>query len=283
MFDPSLQEFWKERRALELRVVDQKNALDAERISAKEKEARIAELKGTVSEFKVKEQIGSLFNKVKPEAYKKLNESEAFKQKFLNQSKCDSFVMAVDIRWSTELMLNARSTADFARFVTDLSSKLMQIIKDDYGVFDKFTGDGILSFFPEFYTGPDAAYYVIRAASQCHLAFDGLYKASRDSFSPVLKTGLGIGIDFGEVHLVEVAGELTVVGEPVVYACRFSGGEYGSTLLNQPAYKIVSERFGPFCFTRETEIKSKHDEHMNMLAYDVKLSAKKYSPAVPVW
>jgi class 3 adenylate cyclase len=56
--------------------------------------------------------------------------------------------------------------------------------------------------------------------------------------------GLGIGIDFGEVSVVDVNGELTVVGSPVVYACRLAAAPAGVTLLNEQAYQELSRRGG---------------------------------------
>jgi class 3 adenylate cyclase len=70
---------------------------------------------------------------------------------------------------------------------------LGQTIIGNLGVFDKFTGDGILAFFPEFYSGPDAGYLAIQAADACHKVFADHYTNSRKCFISVLKdTGLGI-------------------------------------------------------------------------------------------
>ncbi len=286
LFDPEnearMREFSDELTALRRRLEDQTKAFHEAKVNAKEKEIRISELERTLSELKEKERVSFVLSRVRPDAQKMLLQNETFRKQFLDRKQCTAFVMAVDIRRSTELMLKARTPEAFAQFITDLSAELMQIVTDAYGVFDKFTGDGILAFFPDFYTGKDAAYYVIRACDQCHMAFDRLYRASRKSFSSVLKdVGLGIGIDFGEVHLVQVAGGLTVVGEPVVYACRLSGTSSGSTLLNQPAYEIVSEGFSSFCFVQETDIEIKHEGRM--LAYDLRFNGRAHSPAIPAW
>jgi hypothetical protein len=93
--------------------------------------------------------------------------------------------------------------------------------------------------------------------------------------------GLGVGIDAGSVHLVQVAGGITVVGGPVVYACRLSGGPAGKTLVNQPAFEILSERFGTHCFTSETELDIKHEG--KLLAYEVRLNDRGYVPTAPQW
>src|SRR5262249_2842053 len=149
----------------------------------------------------------------------KLLESEEFRKMFSQSQGCPAFVMSVDIRRSTELMLKARTPEQFANFITTLCRDLESIVKSNYGVFDKFTGDGVLCFFPEFFTGDDAGYWVVKAANECHRAFELRYREFRSSFSTILiEVGLGIGIDYGTVHLVQMAGGLTVVGSPVVYA-----------------------------------------------------------------
>jgi class 3 adenylate cyclase len=147
---------------------------------------------------------------------------------------------------------------------------------------DKFTGDGILSFFPEFFSGKDAGYYALSAADGCHSIFQKHYRAQRNSFRSVLKDiGLGIGVDYGECQLVQVAGSLTIVGSPVVYACRLGGAPAGKTLLNQPAYEVISERHGGLVLLDETSIEIKHEGVL--VAYAATLSRRDYKPVQPAW
>ncbi|MGO8747799.1 MAG: adenylate/guanylate cyclase domain-containing protein [Thermoguttaceae bacterium] len=201
---------------------------------------------------------------------------------FESNELCQAFVMSIDIRRSTELMLKARETDLFARFITDLCIELGTTITDSYGVFDKFTGDGILAFFPEFFSGPDAGFLAIRAADECHRVFERHYDRNRSCFVSVLKdTGLGIGIDYGKVKLTRVMEGLTVVGTPVVYACRMGGARARQTLLNQPAYEVVFDKFSGFCHFCETEIDFKHEG--NTIAYAVSCNEKPYEPKEPDW
>src|SRR5262245_49604270 len=146
--------------------------------------------------------------------------STPFQDEFLvSKGPRSAFVMAVDVRRSTELMLKSRKPELFAAFIIELCNKLRRVILDHDGVFDKFTGDGILAFFPDFYTGDDAGYCAVHAASECHKVFTDHYSSHRNSFDTVLRdVGLGIGIDFGDTHLVNFERELAIVGRPVVYA-----------------------------------------------------------------
>jgi len=274
--------FQDERADLRKRVEDLTRAFNEEKTSTQEREQIIATLQSTLEQFRAKERIGFLLSRVNQYAQRELLASDDFRRRFLETKECVAFVMSVDIRRSTELMLKARSPEAFAEFITTLCADLMNIITDSYGVFDKFTGDGVLAFFPDFYSGNDAAYYAVAAADRCHASFRDHYKQFRRSFSSVLTgIGLGIGIDYGSVHLVQVAGGLTVVGAPVVYACRLSGAPPGLTLVNQPAYEVVSENFGATCFIDETSIEIKHEG--GMLAYEVRLNNREYQPHLPEW
>lgn len=279
---PSTLKLQEEISKLRLQVQQQTRLLTEEKTSAQEKERHIETLEKTLNELRAKEQLGFLLDRVNPNAQRALLESHTFRQKFLDSKGCTAFVMSVDIRRSTELMLKARTPEDFASFITTLCADLMRIISESYGVFDKFTGDGVLLFFPEFYSGRDAAYLAVSAADKCHEAFNEHYHAFRKSFTSILiDIGLGIGIDYGSVHLVQMAGGLTVVGAPVVYACRLSGGPAGKTFVNQPAYEIISDRFGAYCFVDETIIDIKHEGRM--LAYEARLNGRGYALTRPGW
>ena len=201
---------------------------------------------------------------------------------FQNEKSCDAFVISIDIRRSTELMLKAREPRLFAEFIRELGLKLGDIVIENLGVFDKFTGDGILAFFPEFYSGADSGFRVVETADKCHEVFRQHYRDNRRCFTAVLRdTSLGIGVDFGKVHMVQIGGALTVVGNPVVYACRMGSAPAGSTLLNQPAYEQIFDLFSAYCDIEETSLPFKHEG--DMVAYTARRNKKQHSPANPEW
>ncbi|MHB8085460.1 MAG: adenylate/guanylate cyclase domain-containing protein [Dehalococcoidia bacterium] len=223
-----------------------------------------------------------LFFRVHPHAWELLKKDEKFRELFEQKIPLPALVMSVDIRRSTELMLKAKDPESYQSFIIGLCDKLKQIVLDNYGVFDKFTGDGILAFFPKFYSGDDAPYFAVKAADECHRCFSLHYQDNRGNFTLVLNdVGLGIGIDYGDIHLVSSADSLTVIGSPVVYACRLSGAEAGQTLINQQAYNIISEQFGGYVHLQETVIDIKHEG--KVLAYQASLSKNIRKIKLPDW
>jgi class 3 adenylate cyclase len=259
------------------------DALQEEKSASAGYKDRVAELMTTLDELTRKEQLAFLLPCVCAEAADVLLDSERLRTEFFSNEPRLLFAMSVDIRRSTDLMLKARTPQAFATFITTLCKDLMGVVRNNHGVVDKFTGDGILCFFPEFFSGPDAGYYALAAADGCHSTFDSHYRAERNSFQSVLKdVGLGIGVDYGECPLVQVAGGLTIVGAPVVYACRFGGAPAGKTYLNQPAYEAISKRHGGVVLLDETSIDIKHEGLL--VAYAATLSrGGDYKPAQPAW
>jgi len=256
-------------------------ALQESKAGAIELQAEVSSLKDTVRKLEDRLAFAHLLTRISARAQERMLTDESFRQLFRSASECQAFVISIDVRRSTELMLKAREPKLYAEFITTLARRLRDVVTSHYGVFDKFTGDGVLAFFPDFYSGDDAGYYALAVAAECHQAFARLYEKSRGVFSSVLlDVGLGIGIDCGAVHVVAIGEEYTVVGSPVVYACRLSGARGGTTLVNQPAYERVCERYPCFGF-EDSEVEVKHEGRT--LAYSVSTTRKQYEPRPPAW
>lgn len=267
---------------LRRKVEEGAKALQTQSVHAKEKDKQVADLKSTLADLMEKQRLSVVLDRVSESAQKALFAHPALQEPFMTGGEHRAFVMSVDIRRSTELMLKARRPDQFADFLTTLCRSLESIVKAHHGVFDKFTGDGILAFFPEFFSGPDAAFWCLSAADKAHAAFKAAYHEHRTSFNSVLTdVGLGIGVDYGPVHVVQVAGGVTVVGPPVVYACRLSGAPAGKTYLNQPAYEKVLDRISGHCFIAETSLDIKHEGPT--LAYEVRLTGQPFPAQSPDW
>lgn len=247
-----------------------------------DKEQKIEELRKLKEELQSKEKISHILPRICEEARKKLLSDNNFRDLFQDAKSCESVVVSIDIRRSTELMLKARKPELFSKFITELSQKLSEVILNNFGIFDKFTGDGILAFFPKFYSGEHAIIRALKAAEECHKIFDEHYKNSRECFNVFIKdVGLGIGIDYGNVTLVNTRNELTVVGIPVVYACRMGGAKAGDTLLNQPAKEEISRLCENYIKVTETELNIKNEGPA--LAYLIEIHKSSFDVPKPDW
>lgn len=276
------------RDNLENRIVELKQEIDKKQqelahaqSAAGNQEAKLKEILAKYTELQEKQSLSHILNRVGEAGGNRIYADSAFRAQFQSDKPCKAYVLAIDIRRSTELMLKAREPRLFADFITELAVTLREIVLENFGVFDKFTGDGILAVFPEFFSGEDAGYHAVNTAMLCHQAFDKIYREHRNCFMAVLRdTGLGVGIDYGDVQMVEIGGEFTVVGTPVVYACRMSGAPAHQTLVNQPGYEQLFDKYVMFDFS-ESEIEVKHEGLM--VAYKVNINGKRCAPKQPSW
>jgi class 3 adenylate cyclase len=261
-------------------------ALVAKRVEAQQQTKETGQeaeaLRRALEEQNKKERLLHLLTRVSDAAEERLLNEPEFQKLFEENIACEAVIVSIDIRRSTELMLKARDPQLFAAFLTTLCNRLRRIIVRHGGIFDKFTGDGILAIFPLFYSGKDAGYLAITAAAECHQAFSEHFRASRKCFNSALADiGLGIGIDFGKVRMVEISSDLTVVGAPVVYACRMGGAPFGNIYLNVPAYELVIGRDRAYFDFEEVELPVKHEGSMQ--AHKVTTNGKLKSVDIPQW
>ena len=140
------------------------------------------------------------------------------------------FVMAADIRESTMLMKEAVRFERFAFTMDKFVTAVRRGIGSPGGWFDKFTGDGFLAYWVV-QTAPEDEYdeaFVQAAGNIVHTAqslIDFFHRRVLEDFrnnSRNLSGGVGLsmGLDAGPAYLVQIGGELTVVGPPVVGAVR---------------------------------------------------------------
>ncbi len=140
------------------------------------------------------------------------------------------FVMAADIRGSTLLMKEAVTFGSFALVMDKFVTSVRRGIRRTGGWFDKFTGDGFLAYWIV-QPAPSDEYersFVQTTGDVAHTAhsliefFHRLVMEDFRANSRNLPAGVGLsmGLDAGPAYLVQIAGELTVVGPPVVGAVR---------------------------------------------------------------
>jgi len=265
------------------RCADLEKQLESQLEEKQNYECTISDLETENITLQQKIDLRHLLERISPVAASALSECGKLEQLFDgDNSLCDAYVVSIDLRRSTDLMLKANSPKNFADFITALAASLRHQVLEHGGVFDKFTGDGILAFFPKPFSGEDAGLRAVRCASECHTEFRRLYDNHRRAFKAVLATaGLGVGIDYGSVAVVRIQNELTIVGEPVVYACRLGGAPAGKTYVNQGAYNELFEKYSDCLDFKEVELDFKHDGAM--LVYSVGCNPKKREVAREGW
>jgi class 3 adenylate cyclase len=139
------------------------------------------------------------------------------------------FVMAADIRNSTSLMKEAIRIDTFAFIMDKFVTAVRRGIRGPGGWFDKFTGDGFLAYW--IVQRPESEYderFVEAAGNMVHSAqtlVDFFHRLVLEDFRSNSRNiadgvGLSMGLDAGPGYLVQIGGELTVVGPPVVGAVR---------------------------------------------------------------
>ena len=140
------------------------------------------------------------------------------------------FVMAADIRESTLLMKEAIKFERFAFVMDKFVTAVRRGIRRSGGWFDKFTGDGFLAYWIA-QTAPENEYHehFVQAAGNlvhtAHTLVDFFHRLVLEDFRSNSRNlphgvGLSMGLDAGPGYLVQIAGELTLVGPPVVGAVR---------------------------------------------------------------
>lgn len=202
-------------------------------------------------------------------------------RKALEPARQTGFVLSADIRNSTALMSAAEDEAAFADFLIETANALELALKDNWGIFEKFTGDGVLGFFPLSYSGPDAGFNAVQAAEDCHDAFRCVYSKHSGLFRVLQAVpGLGIGIDYGSFSVAHRPRGVTIIGKPVVYACRLNCAPAGSTYLNHQAHlKLRSDTRIAFSAT-PVRVPIKHEPEI--VAHEARV-AQRGRPVQPPW
>ncbi len=174
--------------------------------------------------------IAGLLEKHAPPDWEQRFRKDELLDAIIDGDPLQMFVMAADIRESTMLMKEAVRFELFARTMDKFVSAVRRGIGAPGGWFDKFTGDGFLAYWIV-QAAPEEEYqrrFVEAAGNLAHTAHElidlfhrrVLEDFRRNSRNLSQGVGLSMGLDAGPGYLVQIAGELTLVGPPVVGAVR---------------------------------------------------------------
>ncbi len=192
-------------------------------------------------------------------------------------SRSRTIVVVGDIRKSQDLMTYSLSADYFRDRMIEFSQQSRTLIKKNFGIFDKFTGDGFLAYFND---------YVCNQAGQdfiaCFLDFAReIMEFSSDHFSrwtksirklPIGSSGLTLGADIGQIEYKEIEGHLLAIGDTIVWANRMcSAGKSNEVVLNNILYNLVRHYY------QETEFETREaatNAGESFMAYIMKRKAE---------
>lgn len=157
------------------------------------------------------------------------------------KSGIETVTLSLDLRKSTLMMEKAVRPECFAKWLSAMVQVLRSIVHRHLGVFDKFTGDGVLAHFlvedidkVTAGRGPTAVRAAVCCADEMITAINLLLEVVQPFIrydSGLFGAGVGIAQDFAH-WTNDRSRHLIVVGTGVVDACRMSsGGKAGDILL----------------------------------------------------
>lgn len=198
-----------------------------------------------------------------------------------NMSESDTLVIVGDIRRSQDLLTYGMSPNFYREQIINFLTEVRKILRDNYAIYDRFTGDGFVAYLNEFVCKQNHADYYSMMLDACRRIqafasdfFDKWAKQIRKI--PCEGIGLSIGVDSGKVSFKEVNEELFAIGDACVWATRMCNvGKKGDVILNNIPYHRICG-FGNTNFSKELDSVTKNGEEFR--AFRVDLNQISYKP-----
>jgi len=178
-------------------------------------------------------------------------------------SRSDTLVMVADIRRSQDLITYGMSPNTYREQIIGFLTEIRKILLEDYGIYDRFTGDGYIAYFNSFVCrmgGRDYYEMVLDACSRIQAFAEDYFDnwARQIRKIPIEPIGLSIGIDCGIVDFKDIDDQLFAIGDACVWATRMcSAGKRGQVIFNNIPYHQIAE-YGEdgFCSIIDSETKN---------------------------
>lgn len=163
-------------------------------------------------------------------------------------SESQTVVVYGDIRRSQDLMTYTVDHKRFEQMIIRFFHTTRNLLSKNYGIFDKFTGDGFLAYFNE---------YICKSKNKdfkdCFLDFTKQYiEANLPLFSewkryirrlPDTEIMVSLGADLGIVYYGDLSGHLVCIGDAIVWAERMcSAASAGEIYVNNLLANAIESR-----------------------------------------
>jgi class 3 adenylate cyclase len=221
------------------------------------------------------------FNLKKDSRYLKYIKKTETEQKNEERIK-DLMVLSIDIRKSTYYLENCNKAEDFVKLIDEINKIIIQCIKKYNGIPDKFTGDGFLIYFTEDYSEKDYYVHGLLCAQEIINNLKIVFEKNESNFLKIpFETGVGIGIDIGDVTLIKINNDATCLGNCIVNACRICSSSNNNILINSFAYHMIKTKH-PYLILNSLRQSSDYKNNMKITVYDVTID-KGYNYSPPKW
>ena len=198
-------------------------------------------------------------------------------------SRSDTLVMVADIRRSQDLITYGLSPNTYREQIMGFLTEVKTILREDYGIYDRFTGDGYIAYFNEFVCRMGGRDYYEMALDACtriqkfsETYFDNWSRQIRKI--PIEPIGLSIGIDSGKVDFKDIDDQLFAIGDACVWATRMcNAGKRGQVVFNNIPYHQIAS-YGEEGFSREIDAETKNCESFKAFSVQPSKVAYKQQP-----
>ena len=199
----------------------------------------------------------------------------------MQMSNADTLVLVADIRRSQDLITYGLSPDFYREQIIGFLSEVRKILRENYGIYDRFTGDGFIAYFNQFVCeqeGRDYYEMTLDACEKIQLFSEQFFDHWSNQIRkiPVEPIGLSLGIDSGVVNFKDIEGQFFAIGDACVWATRMcNAGKRGEIVFNNiPFHRIAA--YGKDGFSKEIDAVTKNGESFK--AYCIKPSLVTYKP-----
>lgn len=201
----------------------------------------------------------------------------------MQMSNSDTLVMVADIRRSQDLVTYGLSSDFYREQIIGFLSEVRKILRDNYGIYDRFTGDGFIAYFNQYVCEQEGRDYYEMALDACEKiqSFSEQYFenwASQIRKIPVEPIGLSLGIDSGLVNFKDIEGQFFAIGDACVWATRMcNAGKRGEIVFNNIPYHKIAV-YGKEGFSKEIDAVTKNGESFKAFCVKPSLITYKTPP-----
>lgn len=162
-------------------------------------------------------------------------------------SDFDTLVVVGDIRRSQDLVTYGSNPDVYRDKIIEFMNCTREILKNNCGLYDRFTGDGFIAYFNKYMCEQEGKDYYEMMLKSCR----EILEFSNPFFEewvhllrriPETDIGLCIGVDSGIVSFKDLDNQLFAIGDACVWATRMnSAGNKGDVILNNLPYHVLSK------------------------------------------